>query len=86
MIIYTLGTIFFPFDRAVSWLQELLEKEIIVEPVLLQHGATSPKLSHPLLTSVVSLPRDQMHQSVKQASLVISHAGQGSTRMLSTLR
>ncbi len=83
MIVYTLGTIFFPFDRAVSWLQELLEKGIIVEPVLLQHGATSAaKLSHPLLTSAASLTRDEMHTSVEQASLVISHAGQGSTRML----
>ncbi len=83
MIVFTLGTIFFPFDRAVDWLHELLEQEIIVEPVLLQHGATSTaKLNHPLLTSVASLTRKEMYESVKQASLIISHAGQGSTRML----
>ncbi len=86
MIVYTLGTIFFPFDRAINWLQVLLEKEIIVEPVLLQHGATSaPRLNHPLLTSVPSLTRNEMRASVKQASLVISHAGQGSTRMLAEM-
>lgn len=83
MIVYTLGTIFFPFDRAVSWLQELLERGIIVEPVLLQHGATSAaNLSHPLVTSVASLTVEEMYDAVSQASLVISHAGQGSTRML----
>lgn len=86
MIVYTLGTIFFPFDRAISWLGELLEKEIIIEPVLLQYGATSAtKLSHPLLTSVPSLSRDDMHEAISQASLVISHAGQGSTRLLTNM-
>lgn len=87
MIVYTLGTIFFPFERAVNWLQILLEKEIIVEPVLLQYGATpAPKFSHPLLTSVASLTPDQMYKAVKQASVVISHAGQGSTRMLAEIK
>lgn len=86
MIVFTLGTIFFPFERPLNWLQELLDKEIINEPVLLQHGATSvTKLSHPLLKSVASLTRDEMHAAVKQASLVISHAGQGSTRMLAEM-
>ncbi len=83
MIVFTLGTIFFPFERPINWLQELLDQEIINEPVLLQHGATpATKLSHPLLKSVSSLTRDEMHEAVTQASLVISHAGQGSTRML----
>lgn len=86
MIVYTFGTIFFPFDRAVNWLQILLEREIIVEPVLLQHGATSvAKLNHPLLTSVPSLSNHEMHTAVRRASLVISHAGQGSTRMLAEM-
>lgn len=83
MILYTLGTASYPFDRAVQWLQELLVREIIVEPVLLQHGVTSvEKLQHPLVTSVVGLPQTEMQSAVHDASLVISHAGQGSTRML----
>lgn len=86
MIIFTFGTIFFPFDRAADWLQVLLQKEIIVEPVLFQHGATSvAQLNHPLLTSVSSLTIDEMHAAVKQATLVVSHAGQGSTRMLAEM-
>jgi len=83
MIVYTLGTIFFPFDRAVLWLKVLLEQKIIVEPVLLQHGATSvTHIRHPLLTTTVSLSRPDMQDMIQQSSLVISHAGQGSTRML----
>ncbi len=86
MIVFTLGTIIFPFDRTVDWLNCLLEKEIITEPVLFQHGATSvARLNHPLLTPVVSLTKTEMQKSVQQASLVISHAGQGSTRMLAKM-
>jgi UDP-N-acetylglucosamine transferase subunit ALG13 len=86
MIVFTLGTIIFPFDRAVYWLELLLEKEIIIEPVLFQHGATSVKqLKHPLLTSVASLTKTEMQESIQKASLVITHAGQGSTRMLAKM-
>lgn len=86
MIVITLGTSFFPFERALNWLQVLLEQKIIAESVLLQHGSTFPLgLSHPLLTSVPSLTREEMVAAVKRSSLVISHAGQGSTRMLSEL-
>lgn len=85
MIVFTLGTIIFPFDRAVDWLALLLEREIINEPVLFQHGATPVKLQHPLLTAVPSLTKTEMQESVRQASLTIAHAGQGSTRMLAKL-
>jgi UDP-N-acetylglucosamine transferase subunit ALG13 len=86
MILFTLGTAVYPFDRAINWLQELLRREIIVEPVILQHGVTSvASLSHPLVKSVVGLSRDEMHLAVKDASIVISHAGQGSTRTLADM-
>lgn len=86
MIVVTFGTIFFPFDRAVSWLQVLLEQEVIIEPVLVQCGATSADtLNHHLVTKVISLTPHEMRDAVEQASLVISHAGQGSTRMLAEM-
>lgn len=86
MIVFTLGTIIFPFDRAVDWLDLLLEKEIIVEPVLFQHGATSvAQLKHPLLTSVTSLTKTEMQKCIQKANLVVTHGGQGSTRMLAQM-
>ena len=64
-----------------------MEKEIITEPVLFQHGSTSvARLNHPLLTSVTSLSKTEMQDSIKGASLVISHGGQGSTRMLAKMK
>ncbi|MGK7914220.1 MAG: glycosyltransferase [Prochloraceae cyanobacterium] len=86
MIVFTLGTIIYPFDRTVDWLDRLLEREIITEPVLFQHGATSvTRLNHPLLTPVTSVTKTEMQELVQQASLVIAHAGQGSTRMLAKM-
>lgn len=86
MILVTLGTINFPFHRAIIWLRSLVENNIINEPVLLQHGMTPvDSLNHRLITNSVSLSRHEMYESTKQASLVISHAGQGSTRMLAEM-
>lgn len=87
MIVITLGTIDYPFNRAVFWLEDLLKSQLIDEPVLFQHGTTSVTyLKHPLLTNVVSLTRSEMHEYIKQSSFVISHAGQGSTRLLAEMR
>ncbi|PSF38669.1 glucosyl transferase [Aphanothece hegewaldii CCALA 016] len=86
MIILTLGTINTPFYRAVDWLQSLLENKLINEPVLFQYGTTPVNnLKHPLVTNVKSLKRYEMQQYINKASLVISHAGQGSTRMLAEM-
>ena len=86
MILYTLGTIFYPFDRAVDWLDQLITTGIINEPVILQHGSTSTEnINHPLIESSVSLSAQEIRQAARDASLVISHAGQGSTRMLTEI-
>lgn len=86
MIVFTLGTIDFPFHRAVTWLQSLLESNLINEPVLFQHGTTPIKsLKHPLVTRVKSLNRYEMHECINKASFVVSHAGQGSTRILAEM-
>lgn len=86
MIIVTLGTIDYPFNRVVIWLRTLLESNLINEPVLFQHGKNSVKyLNHPLLTNVASLTGFEMQEYIRQSSFVISHAGQGSTRMLAKM-
>ena len=86
MILFTIGTIVYPFDRSITWLQTLIEQKIINEPVLLQHGDTSiESLNHPMVDTTAWLDRNEMHRAVKESSLVISHAGQGSTRMLADM-
>lgn len=84
MILVTLGTIPFPFDRAVLWLRILLNREVINEPVFLQYGNSniSPLEGHPLVTLEPTITSSHLSQLVDESRLVISHAGQGSTRML----
>lgn len=84
MITVTLGTIPYPFNRAIDWLSFLLEEEIITEPVFLQHGVTDIKavVDNKLVTAAPLLSASVLAEKIQSSRLVISHAGQGSTRKL----
>jgi UDP-N-acetylglucosamine transferase subunit ALG13 len=84
MIVMTLGTASFQFDRAITWLSLLLEREVISEPVFVQYGISdiSVVAQHPLVTAEPMVESRRLMALVNAAKLVISHAGQGSTRML----
>lgn len=88
MITVTLGTIPYPFDRSIVWLKSLLDSSVINEPVFLQHGNSNIDLleDHPLVTSMSVIHQDELQSIIDQSRLVISHAGQGSTRMLAARR
>ena len=85
MITVTLGTIPYPFERVISWLDLLLDREIIKDEVFLQHGVTDVSLlcRHKLVTSEPLLPAEKLAKKMHDSELIISHAGQGSTRKLS---
>lgn len=82
MITVTLGTIPFQFDRAITWLDKLLDAKIIVEPVFVQYGATdiSRIASYPLVSGEREIESARFTDITQRSRLVISHAGQGSTR------
>ncbi len=86
MIVMTLGTIYYPFQRAIDWLIILLECGVISEPVFLQYGTSdvSQLVGHPLVTLEPTVSSQQLIKLIADSRLVISHAGQGSTRMLAT--
>ncbi|AFY32494.1 glycosyltransferase [Calothrix sp. PCC 7507] len=86
MILMTLGTISFPFDRAILWLKILLDRGVITEPVFLQYGASdiSALAEHPLVTVESTVTLEKLIKLADNSRLVISHAGQGSTRMLAS--
>lgn len=85
MITITLGTISFPFNRAIDWVFECLQHNIIAEPVFIQYGSSdvSQLSQHPLVTAVSKMPYSDLVKTTQRSRLVISHAGQGSTRDLS---
>jgi UDP-N-acetylglucosamine transferase subunit ALG13 len=84
MITVTLGTIPYPFDRSIHWLKTLLDRGIINEPVFIQYGTSdvSDLLDHPLVTAAAVVPQAELQALVNRSRLVISHGGQGSTRLL----
>lgn len=84
MITVTLGTIPFQFNRVIQWLKILVEDGTISEPVFVQYGVSdiSPIEKYPLITVAPILEREKLLKLVTVSRLVISHAGQGSTRWL----
>lgn len=88
MITVTLGTIPFPFERVIQWLETLVEDGTISESVFVQYGVSdiSRIEKHPLITVAPLLEREKLLQLVTNSRLVISHAGQGSTRWLAACK
>ncbi|NJN86749.1 MAG: glycosyl transferase [Leptolyngbyaceae cyanobacterium SL_7_1] len=84
MITVTLGTIPYSFERTIAWLNALLDRKVINEPIFVQYGITdiSPIASHPLVTAQSIVESTELLALVKRSRLILSHAGQGSTRML----
>lgn len=84
MILVTLGTIPFPFNRAINWIDSLLENGVISENVFIQYGVSdvSAIVKHPLVTAESIVQSKDLMKLVDSSRLVISHAGQGSTRAM----
>lgn len=84
MITVTLGTIPYRFNRSIIWLKALLDSGVIDEPVFIQYGNSdiSALINHPLVTAESVVPQAKLKAIIARSRLVISHAGQGSTRLL----
>lgn len=84
MILITLGTIPYSFDRVIDWMAVLLDEGLICEPVFVQHGITNVKsiTANPLVATSPLLSLEEISKVIASSRLVISHAGQGSTRKL----
>lgn len=84
MILITLGTIPYSFDRLIDWMAISLDEGLICEPVFVQHGITNVTaiINNPLVTTSSLLSLDEISKVIANSRLVISHAGQGTTRKL----
>lgn len=84
MITVILGTSPYPFNRAISWIVTLIQSQVINESVFLQSGVTdaSAIAQHPLVQKKSLISASELTDLVKASRVVISHAGQGSARML----
>lgn len=75
MILITLGSQKFPFDRLLKKVDEMVADGTITEPVFAQTGYSVYVPQH--YDSQKFLSRDEFAGKMKQASLVITHGGTG---------
>ena len=76
MIFVTVGTHEQPFNRLLQKIDELKEKGIINEEVIMQTGFSTYEPKYCTWSSL--LPYSQMVQNVKEARIVITHGGPAS--------
>lgn len=74
MILVAVGQQKFQFDRLIDKVDELIETGVITDKVFVQYGASKkPRLAD----GEKFVPKDRMEQLVKDADLMIIHAGAG---------
>jgi UDP-N-acetylglucosamine transferase subunit ALG13 len=83
MILVTVGTEQYPFDRLMGWIERLLESDLIDEEVVVQYGSSTLL---PTGSRVYRMLREsEFHRLVSSARLVIAHCGEGTVLLLDTL-
>lgn len=83
MILITVGTEQFPFNRLMLWTQVLLERELIQEKIVIQYGSCT-KL--PVgIEAFSKVPQHQFQELVEKARVIIGHCGEGTLLLLATL-
>ncbi|HEY9823996.1 MAG TPA: glycosyltransferase [Stenomitos sp.] len=86
MILVTLGTISYPFDRVIEWVDVLMREELIRSPIFVQYGVSNVDQLQGNTKLILQpfVDASQFLELIEQADLVISHAGQGTTRLLAS--
>jgi len=80
MILVTVGTEQFPFNRLMSWIQVLIKQGFIQEEVIVQYGSCTKWPSGVKAYSL--LAQEQFQKLVEEARLVIGHCGEGTVILL----
>lgn len=83
MILVTVGTENFPFDRLIAWIQVLIEQDLIQEEIVIQYGSCTQLPFG--VKGFPKLPPLQFQELVQKARLVISHCGEGTILLLTTI-
>lgn len=83
MILVTVGTEKFPFDRLMRWVDALIRQGFLLEDqeeIIVQYGCCKFLPTGVKVYSI--LPEVRFRQLVKQARLVIAHCGEGTINLL----
>lgn len=83
MILVTVGTEQYPFNRLMNWVELLLQYGFIQDEVVVQYGSCTTLPSG--VKVYQHLKAEQFTNLVKQAKFVISHCGEGSLLLLEAM-
>lgn len=76
MIFVTVGTHEQPFDRLIKKIDDLVEKGVITEKVIVQYGYSTYQAKHCEMHDLFSY--QEMEKNIQDARIVISHGGPAS--------
>ena len=86
MILITVGTEKFPFNRLMKWVNQLIAQNLIqptLEEVIIQYGSCT--LIPEQADSYKLLPASKFVSLVEQADIIIAHCGEGTIDLLTSL-
>jgi UDP-N-acetylglucosamine transferase subunit ALG13 len=83
MILVSVGTEKFPFDRLMGWIDLLLRHDLIGEEVVVQYGSCTVLPGGSRVYRV--LRESEFHQLILDARIVIAHCGEGTVLLLDSL-
>lgn len=87
MILITVGTEKFPFDRLMKWVNQLIAQNLIqptLEEVIIQYGSCT--IIPQQVDSYKLLPASKFVSLVEQADVIIAHCGEGTIDLLTSLK
>ncbi|HIK04796.1 MAG TPA: glucosyl transferase [Trichormus sp. M33_DOE_039] len=83
MILVTVGTEQYPFNRLMHWIEVLLQTELIQEEIVVQYGNSTIL---PAGAKVYRFLKEENFQDlIRQARIVIAHCGEGTLLLLDSL-
>jgi len=86
MILITVGTEKFPFNRLIKWVNQLITQNLIqptLEEVIIQYGSCT--ILPEQVDSYKLLPASKFVSLVEQADVIIAHCGEGTIDLLTGL-
>ena len=83
MILITVGTERFPFDRLMGWFNALQDSDLIGEELVVQYGTCTVLPEGARVYRV--LRETDFYSLIKQARLVVAHCGEGTALQLDAM-
>ena len=80
MILVTVGTEQFPFNRLMGWIEVINDLGFVAEEIVVQYGSCTHYPSGVKAYSL--LPQEQFQNLIEQARLIVGHCGEGTVLLL----